>query len=203
MNSALLRDALGWANWDWDAYAPVVMAAVRSGVPVLGGIFGSTITLGPNLSLQANYVVQGFLVQLRREAVRSGSSPVLWTGQFGDQPEDLEVRQRLPRRDDDVVQHAHVHQRQRRLQRLRQCFVRARGLHGPAGMVMGQHHCGGVVVQGLEDDFARVHAGLSQRAAEEFFQRDQPVLRVEEEGGKHLVRAVRQVQLQVIFHGVG
>lgn len=34
---AQARDALAWANWDWPSYAPVVMSAVRAGVPVFGG----------------------------------------------------------------------------------------------------------------------------------------------------------------------
>jgi len=36
-DAAQLRAALGWAGWDWDAYQPVILAAVRAGVPVLGG----------------------------------------------------------------------------------------------------------------------------------------------------------------------
>lgn len=31
------REALAWTGWPWDAYAAVVMNAVRAGVPVLGG----------------------------------------------------------------------------------------------------------------------------------------------------------------------
>ncbi|MBN8495142.1 MAG: ChaN family lipoprotein, partial [Burkholderiales bacterium] len=32
-----VREALRWQGWPWDAYAAVVMNAVRAGVPVLGG----------------------------------------------------------------------------------------------------------------------------------------------------------------------
>jgi len=32
-----VRDALAWSIWPWDAYAEVVMNAVRAGVPVHGG----------------------------------------------------------------------------------------------------------------------------------------------------------------------
>ncbi|MFT3955984.1 MAG: ChaN family lipoprotein [Piscinibacter sp.] len=35
--TAQVREALGWRNWDWPVYEGVVMAAVRAGVPVLGG----------------------------------------------------------------------------------------------------------------------------------------------------------------------
>ena len=36
-DAAAVRAALAWAGWDWTAYEPVVMAAVRAGVPVRGG----------------------------------------------------------------------------------------------------------------------------------------------------------------------
>lgn len=39
-DEARVRDALGWAEqsgWPWAVYGPVVMAAVHSGVPVIGG----------------------------------------------------------------------------------------------------------------------------------------------------------------------
>jgi uncharacterized iron-regulated protein len=38
-DEAQVREALGWveAGWPWARYAPVVMAAVRAGVPVYGG----------------------------------------------------------------------------------------------------------------------------------------------------------------------
>ncbi len=34
---AAARSALDWAGWPWDTYSAVVMAAVRAGVPVVGG----------------------------------------------------------------------------------------------------------------------------------------------------------------------
>jgi uncharacterized iron-regulated protein len=36
-SDAAVREALAWTGWSWDDYAGVVMAAVRAGVPVLGG----------------------------------------------------------------------------------------------------------------------------------------------------------------------
>ncbi len=38
-NEAAVQSALGWSDaaWPWSAYGPVAMAAVRAGVPVLGG----------------------------------------------------------------------------------------------------------------------------------------------------------------------
>jgi uncharacterized iron-regulated protein len=34
---AAVREARQWKGWPWEPYAPVVMNAVRAGVPVLGG----------------------------------------------------------------------------------------------------------------------------------------------------------------------
>jgi uncharacterized iron-regulated protein len=36
-DAARVREALAWTDWDWPVYEGVVMAAVRAGVPVLGG----------------------------------------------------------------------------------------------------------------------------------------------------------------------
>jgi uncharacterized iron-regulated protein len=36
-SEAAVREALQWKGWPWEPYAPVVMNAVRAGVPVLGG----------------------------------------------------------------------------------------------------------------------------------------------------------------------
>ena len=60
----------------------------------------------------------------------------------------LRHRQRLPLSHDDVVEHAHVHQRQSRLEGLGQVFVGAAGLDRAAGVVVREHHSRGLVVQG-------------------------------------------------------
>jgi uncharacterized iron-regulated protein len=36
-SEAAVREALRWQGWPWEPYAPLVMNAVRAGVPVLGG----------------------------------------------------------------------------------------------------------------------------------------------------------------------
>lgn len=36
-DAASVRGALAWSGWEWPVYEAVVMAAVRAGVPVLGG----------------------------------------------------------------------------------------------------------------------------------------------------------------------
>ncbi|MDT4854838.1 hypothetical protein FQZ97_891600 [compost metagenome] len=55
-------------------------------------------------------------------------------------------------------------------------------------------------MQGAQHHFARVDAGLRERAAKQLFERDQPVLAVQEQHGKHLVVARTQLQLQVFAH---
>ena len=68
----------------------------------------------------------------------------------------LRHRQRLALAHDDVVEHAHIHQRQSRLEGLGQVFVGAAGLHRAAGVVVAQDHSCGLVVQRTQYHFARV-----------------------------------------------
>ena len=60
-----------------------------------------------------------------------------------------------------------------------------------------------VVVQGAQHHLARVHAGLRERAAKQFLQRQQTVLRIEKQHRKHLVPLGGQMQLQVVLDGIG
>ncbi|MCY1169282.1 hypothetical protein D9M73_93040 [compost metagenome] len=69
-------------------------------------------------------------------------------------------------------------------------------------MVVGQHHAGGVERQRAHHHLARVDAGLRQGAAEQLFQRDQPVLAVEKQHGKNFMRPAAELQLQIVTHGL-
>ena len=102
-----------------------------------------------------------------------------------------------------MVEHAHIDQRQGGFQGLREGFVCPAGLHAAAGVVVRQHHTGGLVVQGAQHHLARVHAGLRERAAKQLFHAQQAVLRIEKQHGKHLVPLGGQVQLQVVLDGIG
>jgi len=51
------------------------------------------------------------------------------------------------RRDHQVIEHPHVHQRQRGLERLRQHFVGTAGLRRTRGMVVRQDHSGSIELQ--------------------------------------------------------
>jgi len=66
-----------------------------------------------------------------------------------------------------------------------------------------EHHRRGMVVDGARDHLARVDAGLRERAAEHFLQREHAVLHVEEDHREHLVGARADVQLQVLLHRIG
>ena len=99
-----------------------------------------------------------------------------------------------------MIQHLDVDQIQRRLQRLRQQLIGARGFGDPRRMVVRKNHRGAVVVKRLLDDLARIDARLRQRAAKELLRRDQPVLRIEEEHVKDFVRQPCKRQPQVFLN---
>ena len=60
--------------------------------------------------------------------------------------------------DDEVVEHAHVHEGEGLLQGVGEIDVGARGFGHAAGVVVRQHHRRGVVVQRAQHDLARVDA---------------------------------------------
>ena len=97
--------------------------------------------------------------------------------------------------DDEVVEDAHVHQRQRRLQRLRQELVGTARFGRPARMVVRQCYRGGVLLQRALHDLARVDRGLRQRAAEHLDRAEQPVLRVEEQHDEDFVLQAGELQI--------
>ena len=62
-----------------------------------------------------------------------------------------------------MVQHPYINQRQRGFERLGQGFISPGRLHRATGVVVGQHHGTGLVVQGAQYHLAGVDAGLRQR----------------------------------------
>ncbi len=83
----------------------------------------------------------------------------------------LGQRHHLALADDQVVEHPHVDQRQRALERLRQELVGARGLRDAGRVVVREDHGRRVQRQRALDHLARVDAGLRQRAVEHLLQR--------------------------------
>ena len=99
-----------------------------------------------------------------------------------------------------VIEHPHVHQRQRRLQRLRQELVGPARLDRTRGVVVRQDDSRSIDRQSLFDHLAGVHRGLRHRAAEHLLQLDDPVLRIEEQHAEHLVLQRPDLQAQIVLH---
>jgi uncharacterized iron-regulated protein len=87
-SEAQVRDALGWrearnsGGWAWSVYGPVVMAAVRSGVPVLGGNLprAQMRTVMADATLDASLPADA--LQRQREAMRTGHCDLLPASQI-------------------------------------------------------------------------------------------------------------------------
>src|SRR5574340_729672 len=75
----------------------------------------------------------------------------------------LGERDRLRGGNDDVIEHPHVDQCERALQRLRQELVGARRLGQPRRVVVREDHRAGVEHHRPPDDLAGIDAGLRQR----------------------------------------
>jgi len=85
-DEATVRTALGWNEqhgWDWSTYGPVVMAAVRAGVPVVGGNLprGALRAAMTDASLDAT--VSARALDQQREAIRTGHCDLLPASQLG------------------------------------------------------------------------------------------------------------------------
>ncbi|MDR6535779.1 ChaN family lipoprotein [Variovorax soli] len=82
---AQVQTALGWNEkaWPWSDYGPVVMAAVRAGVPVLGANLGHARMKDAmaDVSLDAQLGAEALKVQ--QEAVREGHCRLLPESQIG------------------------------------------------------------------------------------------------------------------------
>ena len=65
-------------------------------------------------------------------------------------------------------------------------------------MVVRQHHAGSTQQQGPRRHFARINAGLVERAGEQRFHADQAVLGIEKQHGKAFVRFVGQMHLHIM-----
>lgn len=80
-----VREALAWnqgANWPWPSYGPVVMTAVRAGVPVLGG----NLPRARMREAMSNAALDGLISEQalarQRESIREGHCGLLPEGQI-------------------------------------------------------------------------------------------------------------------------
>ena len=99
---------------------------------------------------------------------------------------------------DEMVEDAHVNQRQGVAEPGGNQFICLRRLRDSAGVVVGEYHCGGVAGQGFLDDLARVDAGAVHGAAEEWRELDDAVAVVEEEDREDFVLKWCELVAQVV-----
>ncbi|HVZ42668.1 MAG TPA: ChaN family lipoprotein [Ramlibacter sp.] len=80
-----VRQALGWsreAGWSWELYGPAVMAAVRAGVPVVGGNIGATEMRAARADEALDSLVPPAALRSLRESIRSGHCDMLPAAQL-------------------------------------------------------------------------------------------------------------------------
>ncbi len=78
-DEAQVREALRWnaPSWPWDVYAPVVMAAVRAGVPVLGANLPRDMLREAMEDPQLDVLLPEPSLQAQQQAVRAGHCGLL------------------------------------------------------------------------------------------------------------------------------
>lgn len=79
-DEARVREALGWTDqsgWPWPVYGPVVMAAVRSGAPVLGGNLPRAQMRGAMGNASLDGLVSDSVLQRQRENIRESHCDLL------------------------------------------------------------------------------------------------------------------------------
>lgn len=78
-SEAQVQSALGWndALWPWHNYGPVVMAAVRAGVPVLGGNLPRPQLHSAQADTRLDILLTPAALERQRQAVREGHCGLL------------------------------------------------------------------------------------------------------------------------------
>lgn len=79
-DEAHVREALGWteqSGWPWPVYGPVVMAAVRSGVPVIGGNLPRAQMRSTMGQTELDGLVSERVLQRQRDGIRESHCGLL------------------------------------------------------------------------------------------------------------------------------
>jgi len=98
-----------------------------------------------------------------------------------------------------MVEQAHIDQVERVIDAAGDqliCFAR---LRDAGWMIMGENDGGGISLQRLLDDFARVHRGVIYSASKQLIERQDAMTIVEEQAAKYLVWPVAQSRQQKIL----
>jgi hypothetical protein len=103
--------------------------------------------------------------------------------------------------DDQVIENPDVDECQRILQARGDQLVGLAWFGDAARVVVREDDCGGVVLQGFLNDFARVDACAVDRAAEELLTGDEPVTVVEVDQGEDFVLAIGEFCHQEVPRG--
>ena len=81
-----VREALGWTDetgWPWPTYGPVVMAAVRAGVPVAGGNLPRSAMRAVMQDADLDATLDPQALQQQKTGIREGHCGLLPEGQIG------------------------------------------------------------------------------------------------------------------------
>jgi uncharacterized iron-regulated protein len=84
-DEAAVKHALSWRDraWPWANYGPAVMAAVRAGVPVLGGNLTDAQMRAAREDAKLETLVPAQVLQATRDAIRAGHCDMLPAAQLG------------------------------------------------------------------------------------------------------------------------
>ncbi|MBA4193564.1 MAG: hypothetical protein C0451_03235 [Comamonadaceae bacterium] len=85
-SEAQVRDTLGWSDdtgWPWPTYGPVVMAAVRAGVPVAGGNLPRNAMRGAMQDAALDATLDPTGLNAQKQGIREGHCGLLPEGQIG------------------------------------------------------------------------------------------------------------------------